>query len=49
MNKELFDRITELRQEGMKWSEVYEMVSHYFPSTHEMKKNFERYYKRFEK
>ncbi len=44
MNKELFDTITELRQEGKKWQEVFDEVSHYFPSTHVMKKNYERYY-----
>jgi len=47
MNKELFDTITELRQEGKKWQEIYEKVSHYFPSCHIMKKNFERYRQRF--
>jgi len=49
LNKELFDTITELRQEGMKWQEIFNKVSsHYFASTHIMKKNFERYRQRYE-
>jgi hypothetical protein len=47
MDKELFETITELRQDGKKWQEIFDRVSHYFPSTHVMKKNYERYRQRF--
>jgi len=47
MDKELFETITELRQDGKKWQEIFDNVSHYFTSTHVMKKNYERYRQRF--
>ncbi len=49
MNKELFETISDLRQEGKKWQEVFDSVSHYFSSTHVMKKNYEKYRQRFNK